>query len=126
MPYYQFLVPEGGATLRHKAAVATAVTEAHVAVTGAPAGYVNCAFIAVGTDTVFVGGRAVDTARLVGLIRPGRTPEVKRELLLRLGAAWAGVTGEPLTDYAIWLHEVPGRQTMENGEILPEPWETGL
>ncbi|MBW0088664.1 tautomerase family protein [Pseudonocardia sp. KRD-184] len=37
MPYDQFTLPRGGATLVHKAEVAAAVTRMHAEVTGAPA-----------------------------------------------------------------------------------------
>ena len=47
MPFYQFTVPSGGATLQHKAEIAEAVTKVHAEVTGAPSAYVHCAFTEV-------------------------------------------------------------------------------
>ena len=45
MPYYQFTVPSGGATLKHKAEIAAAMTRVHSEVTGAPGNYVHCSFV---------------------------------------------------------------------------------
>jgi phenylpyruvate tautomerase PptA (4-oxalocrotonate tautomerase family) len=126
MPFYQFTVPTGGVTLARKAEVAGAFARVHSAVTGAPATYVYCQFREVPAGSTFVGGEATDGARLVGIIRSGRTEAVKRELLTRLGEAWAEVTGEPLESYALWLHEVPGYQMMEDGKLLPEAWQDAL
>lgn len=123
MPFYQFTVPSGGVTLEKKAEVASAFARVHSAVTGAPSAYVHCQFREVPAGCTFVGEQVADGARLVGIIRAGRTEAVKRELLTRLGEAWADVTGEPLASYALWLHEVPGYQMMEDGKLLPEAWQ---
>ena len=37
--------------------------------------------------------------------------------------AWVSVTGEAIEDIALFLHEVPGYQVMENGQLLPEASE---
>ncbi|BBG02660.1 MULTISPECIES: tautomerase family protein [Pseudonocardia] len=120
MPYYRFTVPAGDATLQHKAEVAAAVTKVHVEVTGAPAAYVHCAFVEVPQGSVFAGGRAVDGPRMVGLIREGRSTEVRAALLHAIADAWCAVTGAPKESVAIFLHEVPGANVLEDGEILPE------
>ena len=60
---------------------------------------------------------------MVGIIRQGRTEEVKRKLLMALADAWASVTGEAVDDIALFVHEVPGYQVMEQGLLLPEASE---
>jgi phenylpyruvate tautomerase PptA (4-oxalocrotonate tautomerase family) len=120
MPFYQFTVPSGGVTLAKKAEVAAAFTRVHCAVTGAPAAYVHVQFREVPPGCTYVSGQAADGGRLVGIIRTGRTEAVKRELLTKLGEAWAMVTGEPLESYGLWLQEAPGYQMMEDGQLLPE------
>lgn len=120
MPYYQFTVPSGGATLRHKAEVAAAMTRVHSEVTGAPARYVHCSFVEVAPDSIFVAGEAVTGARLVGLIRSGRSETVRGELLHGLADAWCAITGEAKESVAVFLHEVPGANVLEDGVILPE------
>ena len=123
MPFYQFTVPAGSATARKKAEVAAAVTTVHTQITGAPRGYVNCSFTEVAPGSIFAGGRAVEGGRMVGIIRQGRSEDVKRQLMMALADAWASVTGEPAEDMALFLHEVPGYQVMENGLLLPEASE---
>jgi phenylpyruvate tautomerase PptA (4-oxalocrotonate tautomerase family) len=120
MPFYQFTVPAGSATARKKAEVAAAVTAVHAQITGAPRQYVNCSFVEVPPGSIFAGGRAVEGGRMVGIIRRGRSEEVKRKLVMALADAWVSVTAEPVEGIALFVHEVPGYQVMENGQLLPE------
>lgn len=120
MPFYQFTVPTGGATLQHKAEVAAAMTTVHSEVTGAPGAYVHCSFNEVPRGSVFVAGEPVDGARMVGLIREGRSTEVRAKLIHGLADAWCEITGDPKESVAIFIHEVPGANVLEDGVILPE------
>ena len=120
MPFYQFTVPSGGATLKHKAEVAAAMTRVHSEVTGAPGTYVHCSFVEVPPESIFVAGEPVTGPRLVGLIRSGRSTEIRGRLLHGLADAWCEVTGDRKEDVAIFLHEVPGANVLEEGSILPE------
>jgi phenylpyruvate tautomerase PptA (4-oxalocrotonate tautomerase family) len=108
MPFYQFTVPADSATARKKAEVAAAVTAVHAEVTGAPSQYVNCSFVEVPPGSIFVAGTAVEAGRMVGLIRQGRSEEVKRKLITALADPRVSVTGEAIEDIALFLHEVPG------------------
>lgn len=123
MPYYQFIVQVASATARRKAEVAAAVTKAHVAVTGAPADYVNCVFVEVPADSIFVGDRAGGGGRLFGVIRRGRSEETRRRLIEQLATAWSEASGDPKENLAVFLAETPGFQVMEKGAILPEAWQ---
>ncbi|GAA3237055.1 hypothetical protein GCM10017691_35820 [Pseudonocardia petroleophila] len=120
MPYYQFTVPTGGATLAHRAEVAAAVTKVHSEVTGAPGRYVHCSFVEVPPGSIFAAGEAVTGPRMVGLIRNGRSAELRGKLLHGLADAWCAITGDAKEDVAIFLHEVPGANVLEDGVILPE------
>lgn len=120
MPFYQFTVPAGNATLRHKPEIAAAVTKVHSEVTGAPGAYVHCSFVEVPAGSIFVAGQAVDSPRMVGLIREGRSAEVRAQLIHGLADAWCEITGDAKEDIAIFVHEVPGANVLEAGEILPE------
>ena len=68
-------------------------------------------------------GSAVEGGRMVGIIRQGRIEDVKRKLMTALADAWVSVTGEPIEDIALVVHEVPGYQVMERGQLLPEAAE---
>ena len=120
MPYYQFHIPSDSPSAAHKAEIAAAVTKVHTSVTGAPARYVNVAFFELAPGNLFVADEPVAQGRMVGLIRAGRTPEVKHELITGLADAWSAVTGEPREGFALFLQEVPGSMVMEYGETLPE------
>lgn len=123
MPFYQFTVPRGGATLQHKAEVASAVTKVHAEVTGAPAAYVHCSFTEVEDTSVFVAGEPVTSPRMVGLIRSGRSPEVRARLMHGIADAWCEITGEVKDELALFIVEIPGANVMENGVVLPEAAE---
>ncbi len=120
MPYYQFHIPAGSPTAARKAQLAAAVTKVHTTVTGAPARYVNVAFFELAPGNLFVGDEPVHHGRMVGIIRAGRAPEVKHELITGLADAWSAVTGEPRERLALFLQEVPGSMVMEYGGTLPE------
>lgn len=123
MPFYQFIIPAESPTAKRKHEVARAVTQAHVRVTGAPADYVNIAFVEVAAGSIFAGGEAVEAGRMFGMIRSGRSPETKRELLTEIARAWGDVTGESPDSFALFIVEVPGDHMLENGRFLPEAGE---
>ena len=126
MPYYQFTVPTGGATLQHKAEVAAAMTKVHSEVTGAPGAYVHCSFVEVSPEGIYVSGEPVSGSRMVGIIRQGRSTEVKAKLIHGLADAWCEITGDPKESLAIFLQEIPGANALEDAVILPEiPDEPG-
>ena len=60
---------------------------------------------------------------MVGIIRQGRSEEVKRKLITALADAWVSASGEPADEIALFVHEVPGYQVMECGQLLPEASE---
>ncbi|MEW2507822.1 MULTISPECIES: tautomerase family protein [unclassified Amycolatopsis] len=120
MPFYQFTVPSGGATLKHRAEVAAAVTKVHAEVTGAPEVYVHCSFTEVAPGSIFVAGEPVTGPRLVGFLRSGRPPELRARLLHRLADDWCAITGDAKESVAIFLTEIPGANVLEDGRILPE------
>ena len=120
MPFYHFTVPTGDPTLQHKAEVAAAMTKVHAEVTGAPGAYVHCAFVEVPPGNIFVAGEPVTGPRMVGVIRSGRSAEVRGRLLHGLADAWCEITGNRKEDLAIFLEEVPGANVLEDGQILPE------
>jgi phenylpyruvate tautomerase PptA (4-oxalocrotonate tautomerase family) len=120
VPIYQFTIPAGSPSAGLKAEIAGAVTKVHTSVTGAPAHYVNVTFTEVPPGALFVADQPVTHGRMVGIIRAGRSPETRRELITGLARAWSQVTGEPVEGFALFLQEVPGSAMMEDGLILPE------
>jgi phenylpyruvate tautomerase PptA (4-oxalocrotonate tautomerase family) len=123
VPFYQFTAPTGDATLDHRAEIAAAVTKVHAEVTGAPSAYVHCSFTEVAPGSIFVAGEPVTGPRMVGIIRSGRSAEVRGRLLHELADAWCEITGLAKRDVAIFLTEVPGANVLEDGAVLPEASE---
>jgi phenylpyruvate tautomerase PptA (4-oxalocrotonate tautomerase family) len=120
MPFYQFVIPADSPSASRKAEIARAVTDVHTRVTGAPERYVNVSFTDLAPGNLFVADKPVNQGRMVGIIRAGRSAEVRRDLITGLASAWSKVTGEPVDGFALFLQEVPGAAVMEYGEILPE------
>jgi len=120
VPYYQFHIPSDSPSAARKAEIAAAVTKVHTSVTGAPARYVNVAFFELAPGNLFVADEPAGQGRMVGLIRAGRTPEVKHDLITGLADAWSAVTGEPREGFALFRQEMPGSMIMEYGETVPE------
>ena len=123
MPFYQFTIPSDSPSAKYKAEIAAAFTKVHTEVTGAPARYVNVSFNEVSPGSLFVAGEPVSYGRMVGLIREGRSEEITRELITGLAEAWSEVTGETMEGFALFILEQPGRNIMEEGQILPEASE---
>jgi len=123
MPNYQFVIADDSPSAGRKAEIAQAITVAHRTVTGAPTGYVFVSFLEVPRSSLFVSGAPSHHGRMVGVIRRGRSDDLKRRLMLALGEAWSTAGEEPLEDLAIFIHEIPGFQAMEDGVLIPEAWE---
>jgi phenylpyruvate tautomerase PptA (4-oxalocrotonate tautomerase family) len=123
MPVYEFVAPTGAATLNHQAEIARAVTKVHCEITGAPAHYVHCSFTEAASCSMFVSGEATTSPRMMGLIRSGRSKELRGRLLHGIADAWSQITGDAKEDLAIFLYEVPGANCFEDGSIMPEASE---
>jgi hypothetical protein len=98
-------------------AVATAVTDIHCQVTGAPAEFVN---------VVFMHGHSIRDGKRIGLIgnvRSGgnRTEDVLQLLREKLLAGVAGKSNMPVDKVSVRLLGVPSSWVMEGGQMMPEP-----
>ena len=120
MPVYEFIAPTGTATLDHRAEISRAVTRVHNEVTGAPARYVHCSFLEAPRGSMFIEGEETTSPRMMGLIRSGRSEEVRGRLIHGIADAWSEITGGARDDLSIFLYEVPGANCFEYGSILPE------
>jgi phenylpyruvate tautomerase PptA (4-oxalocrotonate tautomerase family) len=123
VPNYQFVIADDSPSSSRKAEIAEAITVAHRKVTRAPSGYVFVSFTEVPGSSLFISGEPTTKGRMTGIIRRGRSEELRKKLILALADAWSEAGNEPLDRLAIFLHEIPGFQAVEDGEILPEAWE---
>jgi phenylpyruvate tautomerase PptA (4-oxalocrotonate tautomerase family) len=79
-----------------KSQVATAITDAHVAATGAPPQFVHVLFTPLPQGGAYRAGAADTTMSMItGTIRTGRTVEVKQQLIKTVAQAWSQITGQP-------------------------------
>lgn len=123
MPNYQFTIADTSPSASLKQEIAQAITQAHRQVTGAPAAYVFVSFIEVPQSALFVSGQTSSVGRMTGIIRRGRSDDLRKRLMLALADAWSDAGNEPLDQISLFIHEIPGFQAMENGVLLPEAWE---
>ena len=133
MPTYTIHAPSGRISAAQKAELAREITLAHQEATGAPGFFAQVLFVDVSPKNWFVGGAppGIDQVFLHGQIRAGRSPELKRALLMRLVEVLANVSGVPKAHVWAYLVELPAAQMAEYGHPLPEPgaeadWLAGL
>jgi phenylpyruvate tautomerase PptA (4-oxalocrotonate tautomerase family) len=85
-----------------------------------PKNWVHVVFQEYPPGNGFTAGEAAATAALTLLIRTGRPPEYKRELIQRLWKLFQTATGAPDDQIVIGIQELPPSQAMEMGKIMPE------
>ena len=123
MPTYQLTVPANRLSREHKARAAAEITRVHNEVTGAATFFAQVIFQEVPEGSYFVGGRmlADDQLFLHGQIRAGRSAPDRRRLLLALRDAVALAADAELVSVWVYLVDLPARDMIEYGHILPEP-----
>lgn len=123
MPLYTCIVRPGDLSPEQKAALAGEITRIHCDVTGAPALFVHVFFNEVTPGNGFLGGKPLSSNAITGLIRAGRSPEDKARLLFGLSDAWSRVTGRGEREVMVAVQDVPAKNIVEDGVLLPEPGE---
>lgn len=123
MPLYTLNTQSGILSVDAKARLARDLTELHSTYSGVPKNWVHIVFHEYASGNGFTAGERAATASLTLLIRTGRSPEYKRELLRRLWALFQSATGAPDDQIVIGIQEVPASQAMEMGQIMPDVTE---
>ena len=123
MPLYTCLVRPGDLSPQQRAILAEEITRIHAEVTGAPRCFVQVFFREVAPGDGFVGGEPFAQASIVGLIRAGRSQEDKAKLLFSISQSWCQVTGHDERELFVGVVDVPAKNMMEDGDLLPEPGE---
>lgn len=122
MPTYIVTVSEGRLTAAQKAAVASAITTAHAAATGAPAFFAQVLINEVCPGHWFLGGQPFSGEQIYvhGHIRSGRPPDIKARLMTELCHSVAKASGFQDNQTWIYVCELPPSQMIEFGRVLPE------
>lgn len=123
MPTYTLTVPSNLLNDSQKSAVAEAVTRTHNRVTGAALFFAQVIIHEVPPGNYFVGGKPLNgrQAFLQGQIRGGRSALDRKQLLLGLRDAVVHACGLVQSDVWVYLIDLPARDLVEYGHILPEP-----
>jgi phenylpyruvate tautomerase PptA (4-oxalocrotonate tautomerase family) len=103
-----------------KAKLAGELTMFHSEYAGVPKNWLHIVFQDYAPESGFTAGEASATAALTLLVRTGRPPEYKRELLKRLWKLFQDATGAPDDQIVLGIQELPPSQAMEMGKIMPE------
>jgi phenylpyruvate tautomerase PptA (4-oxalocrotonate tautomerase family) len=124
MPIYRCAIPAGSLTDEQKRQLAEEFTTIHCALTnGTPRKFVHVTFQEAAPGDAWSGGSPSTVAKIIGLIRTGRSQETRSALVTQLVEAWAKVTGQDRADIIVALHEVRPADVMEWGELLPADGE---
>jgi phenylpyruvate tautomerase PptA (4-oxalocrotonate tautomerase family) len=120
MPLYTVTTQAGVLSKQAKSELAAQLTALHCELAGVPRNWVHIVFQDYAVGSGFTAGEYAATAALTLLIRTGRSPEYKREMLKRLWQVLQNATGAPDDQIVIGIQEVPPSQAMEMGQVMPE------
>jgi phenylpyruvate tautomerase PptA (4-oxalocrotonate tautomerase family) len=120
MPLYTLITQDRTLSSDAKTKLAMDLTILHSEYAGVPKNWVHVVFQDYAPGSGFTAGEPAATAALTLLIRAGRSPEYKRELLQRLWKLFQTATGAPDDQIVIGIQEVPASQAMEMGQVMPD------
>lgn len=123
MPTYTCTVPFNRLTAAQKARMASEITRVHNQVTGAATFFAQVIFQEIVPGNYFVGGEplAGDQLFLHGQIRAGRSAIDRTTLLRSLHRVVAEASGAEVSSVWVYLVDLPARDMIEYGYVLPEP-----
>jgi phenylpyruvate tautomerase PptA (4-oxalocrotonate tautomerase family) len=125
MPTYVCTVREGRLSPDQKSRIAEEITRIHCEVTGAPTFFAQVIFEEVKPGNYFMGGKPLihDQIFVYGRVRAGRSVQDKMKMIKLMAEAVGEAAGVSRTGVWIYIAELPPRQMIEYGYVLPEPGE---
>ncbi|RXH02789.1 tautomerase family protein [Bradyrhizobium vignae] len=128
MPTYFCMSSGDRLAAGQKARIASEITRIHSEITGAPGFFAQVIFQQVDLGDWFMGGAPLthETIFVYGYIRTGRAAVDKTRMIKLMAEAVALAAGAE-SHRAVWvyLNELPPRQMIEFGHVLPEPGDEG-
>jgi phenylpyruvate tautomerase PptA (4-oxalocrotonate tautomerase family) len=127
MPTYVCTVREGQLSADQKSRIAAEVTRIHSEVTGAPTFFAQVIFEEVKPGNHFMGGvplvhdQLYDQIFVYGRVRAGRSIQDKLKMIKLMAEAVGEAAGVRRTGVWIYIAELPPRQMIEYGYVLPDP-----
>jgi phenylpyruvate tautomerase PptA (4-oxalocrotonate tautomerase family) len=120
MPLYTVMTQDGLLSDRQRDVIAAELVRIHTTATGVPANFVHSIFPTYPKNHAYVAAERSAVASIVGVIRAGRSPEQKSQLVQAIWKMFQDKAGVSDRDLSVALQEVPPSQAMENGMIMPE------
>jgi phenylpyruvate tautomerase PptA (4-oxalocrotonate tautomerase family) len=120
MPLYTITTQAGVLDGAAKMDLADKLTAFHAGYAEVPKKWVHIVFHEYPIGSGFTAGGPSPTAALTLLIRTGRSPNYKREMLKHLWSLLQAATGAPDEEIVLGIQEVPSSQAMEMGKIMPD------
>jgi phenylpyruvate tautomerase PptA (4-oxalocrotonate tautomerase family) len=120
MPLHTVMTKAGVLSGEAKAKLAGELTTFHSEYAGVPKNWVHIVFQDYAPGSGFTAGDVAAIAALTLLVRTGRSPEYKRELLKRLWKLFRDATGAPDDQIVLGVQELPPSQATEMGQITPD------
>jgi len=127
MPTYVCTVREGQLSPDQKSRIAAEVTRIHSEVTGAPTFFAQVIFEEVKPGNHFMGGvplvhdQLYNQIFVYGRVRAGRSIQDKLKMIKLMAEAVGEAAGVRRTGVWIYIAELPPRQMIEYGYVLPDP-----
>jgi phenylpyruvate tautomerase PptA (4-oxalocrotonate tautomerase family) len=120
MPLYTITTQSGVLDGPAKADLAEKLAAFHAEYAEVPKNWVHVVFHDYSNGSGFTAGKSSRAAALTLLIRTGRSPDYKREMLKRIWSLLQAATGAPNEEIVLGIQEVPSSQAMEMGQIMPD------
>lgn len=123
MPTYICTTPEDRLSPAQRQEIASEITRLHSEATGAPGYFAQVIFEGVKPGHYFIGGKPLqhDQIFLYGRVRHGRATQDKSKMITRMAEAISRIAGAPRTGVWVYVGDLPARQMVEFGHVLPEP-----
>jgi phenylpyruvate tautomerase PptA (4-oxalocrotonate tautomerase family) len=120
MPLYTVMTQDGLLSAQQRDVIAAELVRIHTTATGVPVNFVHSIFPTYPKNHGYVAAERSAVASIVGVIRAGRSPEQKSQLVQAIWKMFQDKSGVSDRDLSVALQEVPPSQAMENGMIMPE------
>ena len=122
MPTYIVKYSNFKLSQKQKNSLANDISNTHSKFTGANTFFAQVIFQKNIKNSHFMGGKLVKTKEIFlnGQIRNGRSPLIKKKLILRLKNILTNIINIQKDKIWIYLQDLPPEQMIEYGEILPQ------
>ena len=120
MPLYTVTTQDGFLSAEQRDVIAAELVRIHTSINRVPANFVHSIFLTYPPHHAYVATRPSSVASILGIIRAGRPPELKTQLVQAIWQMFQDNTGVSDSDLSIALQEVAPGQAMENGAIMPD------